>query len=261
MIDIDGKRIRRKLGLPRVFLFSLGATAFLVAVKYVLHYFNLEVIEQTSLHNGVVSSVVFVIGFILSATIADYKESEKIPAEFASTIQDIYDDASAIHKSYPKFNLAKLHDSLLGISKSFRSGTKKERTKVREKIGDLHDIFMEMEKAGVPPNFVTKLKQQQSQLLKNMFRVNYIQRIHFIPSATFLARAMIILVITLLLLTNIDPFYGGLVITGAISFILIYMIILIKKISVPFHEKGATTDDVSLFLIREVADYLEKNKP
>lgn len=255
------KNIRRELGLPRVFLLSLAATAILVITKYILHQLNLEVIEQTSLHNGVVSSVVFVIGFILSATIADYKESEKIPSEFASTIQDIYDDASAIHHSYPDFDLTKLHKSLVGISKSFRSGTRNERTKVREEIANLHEIFREMEKAGVPPNFVVKLKQQQSQLLKNMFRVNYIQKIHFIPSATFLARSMIVIVISLLMFTNIDPFYGGLVITGAISFILIYMIILIRKISVPFHDKGATTDDVSLFLIREVTDYLNKNKP
>lgn len=255
------KRFRRKLGVPRIFLISLGITLLLVLLKYWLHQINFEVIEQTSLHNGVISSVVFVIGFILSATIADYKESEKIPAEFASTIQDIYDDAEAIHKSYSKFSLQKLHKSLIGIAKSFRTGARRDRAKVREEIGNLHDIFSEMEKAGVPPNFVVKLKQQQAQLLKNLYRVNYIQRIQFIPSAYFLARAMIIIVIGLLLLTNIDPFYGGLVIMGAISFILVYMILLIKKISVPFQDKGETTDDVSLFLIRETIDYLNKNKP
>ncbi len=257
----NARQITRELGLPRIFLAALFATLLLVAVKYILHQYNLEIIEQTSLHNGVISSVVFVIGFILSATIADYKESEKIPAEFASNIQDIYDDASAIHRSYPGFDLKMLHSSLIGIIKSFRTGTRENRTKVRQDIADLHSIFMQMEKAGVPPNFVVKLKQQQSQLLRSLFRVNYIQRIRFIPSAFFLARAMITLAIALLMLTNIDPFYGGLVITGAIAFILIYMILLIRKISVPFHEEGATTDDVSLFLLRETADYLNKNKP
>lgn len=253
--------VRRKLGLPRIFLYTIAITAGIVALKYLLHNLGVEVIEQTSLHNGVVSSVVFVIGFILSATIADYKESEKIPAEFASTVQDIYDDAESIHKSYPKFNLKKLHHSLVGIASSFRSGTRENRTSLKKDIGDLHGIFSEMEKAGVPPNFVVKLKQQQSLLLKSMFRVNYIQKIQFIPSAFFLARMMIGLVVVLLLFTNIDPFYGGLAITGAISFILVYMILLIRKISVPFQAKGSTTDDISLFLIRETIEYLEANKP
>lgn len=251
------EKLRKKIGIPRIFLTSLVVTICLVIFKYYLHKLNLELIEQTSLHNGVISGVVFVIGFILSATIADYKESEKIPAEFASTIQDMYDDAEAIHASYSKFNLSKLRKSLIEIAKMFRSGTRKKRVVVRTAIGDLHEIFFEMEKAGVPPNFIVKLKQQQALLLKSLYRINYIQKIQFIPSAYFFARTMIIIVITMLLLTNIDPFYGGLVILGAITFILIYMILLIKKISVPFQDRGETTDDVSLFLIREATDYLQ----
>ncbi|MNI65484.1 hypothetical protein D3C73_1209960 [compost metagenome] len=69
------------------------------------------------------------------------------------------------------------------------------------------------------------------------------------------------LIIVVLLLTNIDPFYGGLVLTGAISFILLYMIILIQTVSIPFHAKGLTQDDVSLFLLRETAAYLKSRAP
>ena len=34
-----------------------------VALKYVLHILGFEPVEQSSLHNGVISSVTFVIGF------------------------------------------------------------------------------------------------------------------------------------------------------------------------------------------------------
>lgn len=68
-----------------------------------------------------------------------------------------------------------------------------------------------MERAGVPANFIVKLKSQQSQLLRSMFRVNYIRKV-FIHSTTFLVRSIVVLVIGLLLLTNVDPFYGSLVI-------------------------------------------------
>jgi hypothetical protein len=76
----------------RIFLVALGATLLIVGLKFVFHQLNIEIIEQTSLHNSVISSVIFVIGFLLSATIADYKESEKIPAEFASTVENMYED-------------------------------------------------------------------------------------------------------------------------------------------------------------------------
>lgn len=249
------------LRLFKIFIFSLCATALVVAIKYLMHIFGWELITQTSLHNSIISSVIFVIGFILSATIADYKESEKIPAEFASNIQDIYDDASTIHKTYPKFDLVLLHSNLLDILSSFRVGTRVKRTRVRKHISNLQESFSQMEKAGVPPNFVVKLKQQQTQLLKNLFRVNYIQKIRFIPSATYLVRSIVLLVIAFILLTEIEPFYGGLVITGILTFILIYMLFLIQTISVPFRAKGETQDDVSLFLIRETTEYLNEHRP
>ena len=240
----------------RIFFLALGATLLIVSLKYLFHQLNIEVIEQTSLHNSVISSVIFVIGFLLSATIADYKESEKIPAEFASTVENMYEDAESIHATYPKFDLDLFRKNLIDVLGSFRDGTRVNRGGARREINELNDTFTEMEKAGVPANFIVKLKQQQAQLLRSLFRVNYIQKIKFIPSAFILARSIVVLIIVVLLLTNIDPFYGGLALTGTISFILLYMIILIQTISTPFHAKGKTQDDVSLFLLRETTTHL-----
>ncbi len=245
----------------KIFTLTLLATAVIVAGKYGLHYFGLELIEQTSLHNSLVSSAIFVIGFVLAATITDYKESERIPAEFASTIEDMYEDAREIHKTYKKFDLERFRENLIDILASFREGTRANRQGARSEIVDLQKTFGEMERAGVPPNFVTKLKQQQSQLLKSLFRVNYIQKIRFIPSAFVLVRSIVALVVGVLLFTNMEPFYGGLIITGAISFIMVYVLQLIHVISVPFREKGETRDDVSLFLLRETRNKLAGEAP
>ena len=242
----------------RIFLIALGATLVLVAIKYTLHAFDLEIIEQTSLHNSVVSSVIFVIGFLLTATIADYKESERIPSEFASIVENMYEDGKSIHRTYPKFDLELFRTSLLDILTAFRAGTRKNRHGARQEINDLNETFVQMEAAGVPANFIVKLKQQQAQLLRSLFRINYIQRIRFIPSAFILVRTIVAIIIGVLLLTNIDPFYGGLALTGTISFIMIYMNILIQTVSVPFHTAGKTRDDISLFLLREASEHLHK---
>lgn len=228
------------------------AAVIVVAIKYILHKFNLEIIQQSSLHNSVASGVFFVLGFILSATIADYKESEKIPAAMSSTIENLFDDARNIHESYPKFDLDGLRDQLHSIAESFGSDVRNKEHGTRDHINGLSPYFSQMEKAGVPANFIVKLKQQQSQLLGFVSRVTYIQRINFIPSASILAKSIVTLLILMLLFTNVDPFYGSLAIVGLISFILIYMLILIKTIGTPFHAEGKTRDDVSLFLISDV---------
>lgn len=79
--------------LYRIFLVSASMAILVVALKYVLHILGFEPVEQSSLHNSVISSVTFVIGFLLSATIADYKESERMPSEFAAQVENMYDDA------------------------------------------------------------------------------------------------------------------------------------------------------------------------
>lgn len=248
----------RSLKLFRIFIVSLALTFVVLGIKYTFHYLGWELIQQTSLHNSVISSVTFVIGFLLSATIADYKESERIPSDFASNIEDMYDDASHIHAAYPSFDLNKFRHQLYVVAQGFGRDARKKSYDARKDIRALGSFFAAMESGGVPPNFIVKLKQQQTQLLRSRQRVNYIQRIKFIPSATILARSIVIGVIVLLILTNIDPFYGGLVISSIISFVLIYMLILIQVISTPFHEAGKTQDDVSLFLINDAADYLSK---
>ncbi len=242
----------------RILLWALAATLIVIIAKYALHTIGFEPIEQTSLHNSMVSSVIFVIGFVLSATIADYKESERIPSEFASTVENMYEDAKEIQKNYPTFDLNLFRSNLIDVLGAFRQGTRVNRKGARREISELNITFGQMEKAGVPANFIVKLKQQQAILLKSMYRVNYIQKIRFIPSAFILVRSIVVMVIGALLLTNIDPFYGGLVLTGTIAFIMTYMLLLIQHISVPFHDQGKTRDDVSLFLLKETKAYLMK---
>lgn len=250
----------KKLIAFKILFIALAMATVVVSLKYCFHLLGWEPIEQTSLHNGILSSATFVIGFLLSATIADYKESERIPAEFAANIEDMYADAEEIHQTYPGFSLEGFRAQLYKISHKFDQEVRNASRGVSEDIRALNQYFGEMEKAGVPANFIVKLKQQQLLLLRLRKRVTYIQRIRFIPSATILSRSIVFLVITLLVFTNVDPFYGSLAIVGIISFVLIYTMILINVISTPFHAAGKTRDDVSMFLVDSAAAFLKSKK-
>lgn len=255
------KKIIQQGKLFKIFWQAALIALAIVVVKYILRQYHLEIIPQSSLHNSVVSSAVFVIGFLLSATIADYKESERMPAEFAAQIEDMYDDAAQIHASYPVFDLDGFRQQLCTVARSFVDDVRKRSYDARQDIRKLGEYFADMERGKVPPNFIVKLKQQQSILLRTRHRVNYIQRIKFVPSATILARSIVAAVIILLVLTDIDPYRAGLAIVGTITFTLIYMLILIHVISKPFHKAGKTRDDVSLFLIDSAVEYLEHAQP
>lgn len=241
----------------RIFIISLLLAALVTIIKYMLHTIELEALSVTSLHATVLTGTFFVVGFLLSATISDYKESERIPSEFASVLENMYEDAVAVHRTYPGFDLKKFQTQLRTIARSFSKDVRKKQHHTRHSIHELNDTFVQMEQAGVPANFVVKFKQQQAQILRVLFRVTYIQRITFIPSAGILANSIVPFAILILLFTEIEPFYGGMAISALISFILVYVVLLIRVISLPFQAEGKTQDDVSLFLIDETAQHLK----
>lgn len=244
----------------RLLLVSFFITIPIILFKYFLHELDWELIVLGSLHSSVVSGTFFVIGFLLSATIADYKESERIPAEFSAIVENMYEDAVSIHKNYPKVDFKSFKKQLEQIATSFGNDVRNKTTGTQVKIHKLSEVFASMETAGVPANYIVKLKQQQARLIHILLRVNYIQIIKFIPSATVLARSIVGLTIGLLVFTEIEPFYGGLAIVSIIAFIMIYILKLIRLISTPFRSAGKTQDDVSLFLPNQTANYIKKSR-
>ena len=250
-----------KFSYYRIFITALVVTALLIALKYILHQFHLEIIVLGSLHGSAISGVIFVIGFLLSATITDYKEAERIPAEATSTIENMHEDAISIHANYPKFDLKAYQKQLEKVTKSFAADLRNSKSdKAKKELHELSRMSADMEKAGVPANFIVKLKQQQAQLVRHLFRVNYIQRITFVPSATILAWSIVVLAVALLVFTEIEPFVGGMMLTGAITFIMLYVLLLIQVLKTPFHNEGKTKDDVSLFLFERTIAHLKSNK-
>lgn len=98
--------------------------------------------------------------------------------------------------------------------------------------------------------------EEQGTLIRILLRLYYIQRIRFIPSAYYLVVSTAVIVIGILLLTELEPFNASVVALGLVAFIFVYLIKLIAVASTPFHPKGATQDDVSLFLVEEALQHL-----
>lgn len=250
-----------KLAHYRIFINTLLVIGLLVSFKYILHHFGFEIIELGSLHNSAISGVIFVIGFLLSATIADYKEAERIPAEIASAIENMNEDAISIHTNYSKFDLKGYQKQLQKVAEAFTGDLRNSKSQqAKTELHTLSRLNAKMEKAGVPANFIVKLKQQQALLVRHLFRVNYIQRITFVPSATILVWSIVTLAIALLMFTEIEPFMAGMMLTGVITFILVYVLQLIGVIKTPFHDEGRTKDDVSLFLLERTIGHLRDRK-
>ena len=169
----------------------------------------------------------------------------------------MYEDVLLISRRYP-LDIEGFREGLLAALDSLRDDVVSGNRETHHHVFALGEFFAQMEKAEVPPNYIVKLKQEQAQLVRNLFRVNYIQSIRFIPSAFFLAKSVLLGTIGLLLLTALEPFSTSFVAIGLIVFVFIYILRLIEVISTPFHPKGSTQDDISLFQVERTAEHLKR---
>ena len=229
-----------------------------VVVKLLVEKFSLEFINISPLFTSVIAGGIFIISIILSGTIADYKESEKLPTEISSSVESIYQEGLYVSRSHNGFDVKRLRSHLASILTSFKQDLEKQGSREALKpLASLSDSFLEMEKLGVPPNYIVRLKQEQSIIRKSIMRVYHIQRINFLPSAQILAQTIVILIVSLLIFSRIEPFIDGVVLVAFISYIFIFLLRVLRVIDKPFRVDEYSMDDVSLFLLRETGDRIK----
>ena len=58
-------------------------------MKTAVHYFGLEFLQLNAQLTSGIGGTIFIIGFLLSGILADYKEAERIPAEIRTAMEAI----------------------------------------------------------------------------------------------------------------------------------------------------------------------------
>ncbi|MEI6587935.1 MAG: hypothetical protein WCO05_03225, partial [Candidatus Moraniibacteriota bacterium] len=124
---------------------------------------------------------------------------------------------------------------------------KEKTTSIIERLHLMDDHFAKMESI-IQPNFLTRMKNEQSNLRRMVIRIDNIRDLSFIPSAYAIVESLAFFVIVGLLILKVEPFYEALFFTMIVSFLLIYMIFLIKDLDNPFDysEHGENGTEVSI---------------
>ena len=248
-------RLELWAGTRRIVLETAAFVAVIVAVKLVLDAFSLEYISLSPLYTSVVGGAIFVIGLIVAGVLSDYKESERMPAEITGSLETLLEDARIANVSHPEFDLVRFRLRLCTVVDTFRSDLAAPDDRAcLAAINDLSGSIYELEQLGLPPNYIVRLRAEQSSIRKNVLRIYHIQRTEFLPSAYALIESIIALIIVGLLMTKIEPGRDAIVLVVLISYFFVFMIKLLKIIDTPFQPSRASRDDISLFLLREFVD-------
>jgi hypothetical protein len=95
-------RLARKF---RVFFVMAAIVLLLSVLKAGVHWFGLEFLTLNTLLTSGIAGAIFVLGFLLSSVLSDYKEAERIPTEIRVALDAIHGDVSSFAVTNEKVNV------------------------------------------------------------------------------------------------------------------------------------------------------------
>lgn len=239
---------------------AIAGVAIVITLKLMAHALGWEILSLNPLFSGIVAANVFLMGFLLSGVVADYKESERLPGELAASLEAMADEAATVCE-FKKAEISRQFlEFLLGLTVSLREWFhKKERTReIMASLGRLNHFLFGLE--GVTQaNFIARLKQEQSNVRRAVIRIHTIRETSFISSGYLIADTTTLLLVAGLILARIEPFWESLFFVGVITFLMRFLGLLIRDCDNPFdYYRSGSVANVSLKPLEDVIARLEE---
>ncbi|MEI6055935.1 MAG: hypothetical protein WCR55_07735 [Lentisphaerota bacterium] len=233
----------------------------LIGIKLILHFFGFEVISINALFSGIVAGNVFLMGFLLSGVLSDFKEAEKIPGEISSNLSAIYDEFLTIYENKQSL-IAK--NGMLQMQKLSEDLVqwfhKKIKTRIiLRQIRGINHLVGELENE-TQATFIVRLKNEATSLKKTIIRTDTIRDTDFIASGYLIATIVTLLLCLGLTLAKIEPYYESLFFTAVISFLMIFLLVLIHDLDNPFNYSNKfSAENVSLYPLERIIEDIKEN--
>ena len=254
-------------GNPRLLIAAAPWVLLVLVVKLVIELTDSHMFQLSPLLAGAIGAEVFILGFLLNGTAGDFKEAEKLPGEVAASLETIADECLITDKEFQLPEARTALRQLVEISRSVRMWLLHDRgmddvlSDIRA-LNEPYRVFAPVIQAG----FTTRLKSEQSAIRKTVLRMDTMRRTSYVAAGYLIAEVtavmlMFVLVVTELGVENSHEFkevVTQLVLVGLISYLLIYLVSLIRDLDNPFEyqdgQPGAA--DVSLEVLERNEDRL-----
>jgi hypothetical protein len=230
-------------------LLRVGAiVVVVVGAKLCVHFLGWEAISVNPLFSGIIAANVFLMGFLLTGVLSDFKESERLPGELGACLENLAQEVSGIRMARPEANVGPCLILLSQLSSDILSWFHKKHStaELLEHVNDLTPQFAVMEQ-WTQGTLVARLKQEQGNLRRTLIRIHTIRETSFVSAGYLLGDVITVLLCIGLILAKIEPFYESLFFVGVISYLMIFLLMLIRDLDNPFgYYERYSGADVSL---------------
>jgi hypothetical protein len=239
----------------KLMLTTLPVVALVVLLKLVLDQgLGLTGWVDFSDVTAVLTAGAFLVGFMLAGTMADYKESERLPSELVTTLETI-DDLITVSAIKDEFDAAAARRSLVAIGDRILDWLAKRAPidGVYSAIDAMAPHFQAMDRAGATAH-ANRAIVFMNAVRRTLGRIDVVSRTSFLATG-YAILEVVVAAILLLLVSRFKTLVAEYTLVTCITLIYVYMLRLIRDIDDPFEygpdleRRGAA--EVDLFPLTE----------
>ncbi len=246
----------------KLMISTLPVVLMLLGIKLFLeHVLGFEGLIDFSDVGIILTSGVFLIGFLLAGTMADYKEAEKLPADLSCTLETLEEIFVLAATDRPGLDVTELRCEVLVLTDAIRSwlGGRCASPDVYAAMTRVSDVLQQLERAGAGP-YASRAVPQLLMVRRCVSRVDVIVRTGFLPPAYALLEVLIVMIISLMMIARFKSVVAEALLVPFVALVNIYMLRLIKDVDNPFDFRGGARDqncgEVALFPLEEYRERL-----
>lgn len=210
----------------------------------------------------IISAGIFLIGFMLSGTLADYKESERIPGEIASTLESIEETCLNLAQKTnysQKEVLLYCQEITTSIEKWFLKEISSEE--MFTSLQNFNKLLNALDQKGATGPILARVFNELATLRRILTRTNVISKTGFLATGYALLEVLILVIILTMLIIKFKNLIVMSLLIFFITLVYVYMYRLIKDIDDPFEytPNKPNITEITLFPLQEYHTRLNKH--
>jgi len=252
--------IFKKIKLTNI-AFTILIAFLIVITKLVFEYFQITFLTVNPLLTAIISGNIFILGFLLNATLRDFKESEKYPGDLSASLEAIYDECEILYSQKPEKIVEECIQHTIKLNNMITLWFYKKAytQEVLFEISELNKYWAAFEPL-TQANFIVRLKNEQNNLRRMMIRINILRDTPYYETSYKIARLSVIFLLMLLTLLSANPFYEYMFFVFVIVFINVFLVVLIKDLDDPFEYDTGKSDEISLKPLYDLEERVKRRR-
>lgn len=220
----------------RLLVSSLPIVGLVLLVRWLLRdVWEIGEVASFGEVGSVITGVTLILGFMLGGVLADYKESEKLPATVAGALSGLATTASmGLHAKDQDSTWARQRVSLCADAILEWLHGRTTDSQMWAAHADMANLINDVERAGIPGHYMGRLLNVNGELASTLNRIAVIRNTSFVQSGYVLMMFLVAVLQVSLAVVSFPSTVMSWIAPAVLSTAYAYLMLLVRDLDNPF---------------------------